>query len=97
MEETEDGADGMSLNSAVNAAKPEERGTTVADAKNLAQKAARVFVHVRSDREGFAWRTTCIHLAPSVFIESLRGAADDDGMPSKLYQAGCGELWLQIG
>lgn len=73
-----------------------ELGTTVEDARRLARKAARVFIHFNVGPE--IWKTDCISLTRRAFVEAIKCRVASDAMPCKLYQPDShDELWLQIG
>jgi hypothetical protein len=73
-----------------------ELGETVADARRLARKAAKVFIHYQCGPDD--WQTSCVKFGPNSFLRALRYYDDDGKMPCRLYKPGdIGELWLQIG
>ena len=77
--------------------KPEQEiCQTVADARRLARKAKRVFIHFLVGPE--EWKTNCIMLERAAFLRATRYQDVDTRMPCKLYGTEASdELWLQIG
>jgi hypothetical protein len=76
---------------------PDERGATLADARRLARKAKRIFIHYPCGPDN--WQTRCIILTRRAFLQSTKFADVGQRMPCRLYQShpDSDELWLAIG
>jgi hypothetical protein len=74
----------------------DEEGTTNADARRLAARASRVFVHYRSD-SNIPSLTKCLSMTVESFLDAIDTHPDAEPMMVRLWHAIEGELWLQVG